>query len=84
MNTPIVATLATLAVAAGITAGLILGGRSNDVPASCLDALAAANTIAIAIETQWATASAAVDAAQQALSESGYRDHAATCRASLE
>jgi hypothetical protein len=79
-------------VAAGLAvvtfvAGLVVGIAVDDdvtLPPPCAEALVAADEVAEAIEAQWSTASAAVDAAQRALSESGYRERAAACRSALD
>jgi hypothetical protein len=79
MRTLVIAGIGALVFVGGVLVGSVAGG-SPELPAPCAQAMAAADAVAAAIETQWSTASEAVDAAQAALNESDYGPLAQECR----
>lgn len=70
---------AMLLAAVAFAAGVLAGRTTATVPDVCRDALASAERIAVAVEEEWTTASAAVDGVQNALAESGFRRLAMEC-----
>jgi hypothetical protein len=80
----VAAGLAVVTFVAGLVVGIAVDADDVTLPPPCAEALVAADKVAAAVEAQWSTASAAVDAAQRALSESGYRERAAACRSALD
>ncbi|WP_166345832.1 hypothetical protein [Phytoactinopolyspora limicola] len=77
--------VAILTCLAGLLVGFAIGvpvgrgGADTSLPDPCTRALTAADAVATAVEEEWATASAAVDAAQQELAASNFRAHLTTC-----
>ncbi|NDL60324.1 hypothetical protein [Phytoactinopolyspora mesophila] len=70
-----------LSLAIGLLIGATAGGTDTSLPESCEQALRAAESLAEVIESEWATASAAVDAAQTALADSDLTALTSDCRA---
>ncbi|WP_129664553.1 hypothetical protein [Phytoactinopolyspora endophytica] len=71
---------ALLSILAGFLIGLLVGRNATSLPEPCAGALTAGERVAAAIESDWPTASAAVDTVQTALEESDFRELAAACR----
>ncbi|AYY15038.1 hypothetical protein EF847_22425 [Actinobacteria bacterium YIM 96077] len=78
-GTLITTMVAVLGIVIGLVAGILIGRASAPLPESCREAVRAAESVAAAIEEEWATASAAVDATQRALDDSDLPELAAEC-----